>query len=169
MLLDKNMLPRIKRQIPQMEDLLQAEQGYLDVILDTVSWLGDRMILLREEVMNIPNLKIKIRQITGWECDILEDAEHLTLTVRYYYDAETPILEQEERILMYVPAHLKVIHEFFQAYLGQAPLYVGVGVGNFVRYMGFPQEVNGTQAGTAAVPVQAGLYTHSKMIIYPEV
>ena len=41
------------------------------------------MILLREEVMNIPNLKVKIRQITGWECDILEDAEHLTLTIRY--------------------------------------------------------------------------------------
>lgn len=169
MLLDKNMLPKIKRQIPQMEDLLQAEQEYLDVILDMVSWLGDRMILLREEVMNIPNLKAKIRQITGWECDILEDAEHLTLTIRYYFNAETPTLEQEERILMFVPAHLQVIHEFLQAYLGQDPLYVGVGTGNFVKYIGFPQEVNGTQAGTITVPVQAGLFTHSKIIIYPEV
>ena len=32
MLLDEKMLPGIKIRIPQMEDLLQAEQAYLDVV-----------------------------------------------------------------------------------------------------------------------------------------
>jgi len=68
MLLDEKMLPGIKIRIPQMEDLLQAEQAYLDVVLEVVEWLRERMILLNEEVMNIPNLKAKIKQITEWDC-----------------------------------------------------------------------------------------------------
>ena len=86
MLLDEKMLPGIKIRIPQMEDLLQAEQAYLGVVLEVAEWLRERMILLNEEVMNIPNLKAKIKQITGWDCEILEDAEHLTLTIRYYFE-----------------------------------------------------------------------------------
>ena len=104
MLLDEKMLPGIKIRIPQMEDLLQAEQAYLDVVLEVVEWLRERMILLNEEVMNIPNLKAKIKQITGWDCEILEDAEHLTLTIRYYFDAREPVLEQEERIMKVYPS-----------------------------------------------------------------
>ena len=114
MLTSETMLPKIKTRIPQMEDLLQAEQAYLDVIFDLAEWLRGRMELLSEVVMNIPNLKAKIKQITGWDCEILEDAEHLTITIRYYFDAQKPDLEQEKRILMYIPAHLKVIHEFLQ-------------------------------------------------------
>lgn len=168
MLLDENMLPRIKRQIPQVADLLQAEQAYLDVILEQTEWLGGRMTLLKEEVMNIPNLKGKIRQITGWDCGILEDAEHLTLTVRYYFDAQEPVLDQETRILMYIPAHLKVIHEFLQAYQGQRRLYAGMGAGGYVKYRGQPQKINGMQEGTAMINIQSGIYTHSRIIGYPE-
>ena len=62
MLLDEKMLPGIKIRIPQMEDLLSGT-AYLDVVLEVVEWLRERMILLNEEVMNIPNLKAKIKQI----------------------------------------------------------------------------------------------------------
>ena len=122
MLLDEKMLPGIKIRIPQMEDLLQAEQAYLGVILEVAEWLRERMILLNEEVMNIPNLKAKIKQITGWDCEILEDAEHLTLTISYYFDAREPVLEQEERIMKYIPAHLKAVHEYLQRYAGKSCL-----------------------------------------------
>ena len=168
MLLDENMLPKIKTRIPQMEDLLQAEQAYLDVILELVEWLQDRMVLLSEVVMNIPNLQAKIKQITGWNCEILEDAENLTLTVRYYFDAQEPVLEQEAEILKYIPAHLKVIHEFLQAYAGERKLYTGTGLGMYIRYVGRPQETNGSRAGTTEIPPQAGVYMHTKMIVYPE-
>ena len=168
MLLDETMLPRVKTRIPQMADLLQAEQMYLDVILDMVSWLQGRMILLGEVVMNIPNLKAKIKEITGWECDILEDAENLTLTLRYYFDAQEPVLAQEERILMYVPAHLKVIHEFLQSYMGRRPLYAGAGLGAYIKYTGYPQETGGMREGTVRASVQGGIYVHTKLIAYPE-
>ncbi len=52
--------------------------------------------------------------------EILEDAEHLTLTIRYYFDAREPVLEQEERIMKYIPAHLKAVHEYLQRYAGKA-------------------------------------------------
>ena len=169
MLSSETMLPKIKTRIPQMQDLLQAEQKYLDVIFDLAEWLRGRMELLSEVVMNIPNLKAKIKQITGWDSEILEDAEHLTITIRYYFDAQKPDLEQEKRILMYIPAHLKVIHEFLQRYLGLRHLYAGAGSGDRIRYTAYPQEVNGTQKGTAGVTVQGGICTYSKMIIYPEV
>lgn len=168
MLTSEIMLPRIKTRIPQMEDLLQAEQAYLDVILDLTEWLRGRMELLSEVVMNIPNLKAKIRQITGWDCDILEDAAHLTITIRYYFDAETPTLEQESRILVYVPAHLKVIHEFLQRYEGKDTIHVGCGLGSFVQYVGRHQEVNGERAGRCKVDIQANVTVHTKMIAYPE-
>ena len=64
MLLDEKMLPGIKIRIPQMEDLLQAEQAYLGVILEVAEWLRERMILLNEKVMNIPNLKAKIKPVS---------------------------------------------------------------------------------------------------------
>lgn len=168
MLLDEKMLPKIKTRIPQMEDLLQAEQAYLDVVLELVEWLQDRMVLLSEVVMNIPNLKAKIKQITGWDCEIIEDAEHLTLTIRYYFDAQDPTLEQEAEILKYVPAHLKVIHEFLQSYMGTRKVYAGTGLGTYVRYIGRPQEVNGNRSGIAKVCMQGGAYVHTKMVIYPE-
>lgn len=168
MLLDKNMLPSIKRDIPQMTDLLQAEQTYLDVILDMTEWLSGRMELLREDGMTIPNLKVKIKQITGWNCEILEDPEHLTLIIRYYFDAQEPVLKQKKRILMYVPAHLKVIHQYLQAYLGNGRIYMGTGLGGYIKYVGYPQEVNGVQEGTARVEVVSGLYVYSKLIGYPE-
>ncbi|MFQ9653611.1 MAG: hypothetical protein ACLRZZ_28530 [Enterocloster sp.] len=57
MLLDEKMLPGIKIRIPQMEDLLRRSRAYLGVILEVAEWLRERMILLNEEVMNIPNLK----------------------------------------------------------------------------------------------------------------
>lgn len=161
------MLPRIKTRIPQMEDLLQAEQAYLDVILNLTEWLHGRIEMLSEVVMNIPNLKAKIKQITGWDCEILEDAENLTLTIRYYFDAETPFLEQESRILVYIPAHLKVIHEFLQAYHGIEKLHVGGGVGNFVRYVGRHQEVNGQRSGLYRLGIQANVTVHTKMTAYP--
>lgn len=168
MLLDENMLPKIKTRIPQMEDLLQAEQTYLDVVLELMEWLQARMVLLSEVVMNIPNLKEKIKQITGWNCEILEDAENLTLTIRYYFDAQEPLLEQETEILKYIPAHLKVIHEFLQTYAGSRKLYTGAGIGTHVRYVGRPQETNGSRSGTAHIEVRAGVYMHTKMIVYPE-
>lgn len=142
MILDDSMLPRIKRQIPQMADLLQAEQGYLDVILNTAEWLGNRMILIREDVMNIPNLKEKIKQITGWNCEILEDPEHLTITIRYYFDALEPVLEQEERILMYIPAHLKVIHDFLQKYAFFQHMHVGNVCYTHSKFLSYPEEKN---------------------------
>lgn len=168
MLLDEKMLPPIKTRIPQMEELLQAEQAYLDVVLELVEWLHGRMVLLSEVVMNIPNLKAKIKQVTGWDCEILEDAEHLTLTIRYYFDAQEPVLEQEAEILKYIPAHLKVIHGFLQAYIGTRRIYTGTGLGTYARYTGRPQETNGVRSGTADIPLYGGLYVHTRMIIYPE-
>lgn len=168
MLFDETMLPRIKTRIPQMEDLLQAEQAYLDVILDMAYWLGDRTMLIGEEVMNIPNLKAKIKQITGWDCDILEDAEHLTITIRYYFDAWEPLIEQEQRILMYVPAHLKVVHEFLQKYAGTARIRMRVGAGSVTRYTCYPQEVNGARSGTAAIRIRHAGCACIKLIAYPE-
>ena len=168
MLLDEKMLPGIKIRIPQMEDLLLAEQAYLGVILEVAEWLRERMILLNEEVMNIPNLKAKIKQITGWDCEILEDAEHLTLTIRYYFDAREPVLEQEERIMKYIPAHLKAVHEYLQRYAGKRKLYAGTTLGTYVRYIGRPQETNGHREGKAHVRVQGNVYIHTKMIVYPE-
>lgn len=168
MLLDEKMLPRIKIRIPQMEDLLQAEQAYLDVILEVAEWLRERMILLNEEVMNIPNLKAKIKQITGWDCEILEDAEHLTLTIRYYFDAREPVLEQEERIMKYIPAHLKAVHEYLQRYVGKRKLYAGTTLGIYVRYIGRPQETNGHRERMAYIRIQGNMYIHTKMIVYPE-
>lgn len=147
MLLDEKMLPGIKIRIPQMEDLLQAEQAYLGVILEVAEWLRERMILLNEEVMNIPNLKAKIKQITGWDCEILEDAEHLTLTISYYFDAREPVLEQEERIMKYIPAHLKAVHEYLQRYAGKRKLYAGTTLGTYVRYIGRLQKRMGTGKG----------------------
>lgn len=168
MLTSERMLPKIKTRIPQMKELLQAEQAYLDVIFNLTEWLRGRMELLSEVVMNIPNLKAKIKQITGWDCDIIEDAEHLTITIRYYFDAETPILEQEQRILVYVPAHLKVIHEFLQCYEGKETIHVGCGLGSFIRYVGRHQEVNGSRTGKCRVGIQANITVHTKMIAYPE-
>lgn len=168
MLLDEKMLPSIKTRIPQMQDLLQTEQAYLDVILEFVDWLQGRMILLGEAVMNIPNLKEKIRQITGWNCEIIEDAENLTVTIRYYYDAQEPILEQQAEILKYVPAHLKVIHEFLQKYTGTQRVFTGTGAGIYVKYTCMPQETNGVRSGKAEVGIQGNVYIHTKMIAYPE-
>ncbi len=168
MLLDDKMLPEIKIRIPQMQDLLQAEQAYLDVILEFVDQLQGRMILLSEVVMNIPNLKKKIKQITGWNCEIIEDAENLTLTIRYYYDAQTPVLEQQEEILKYVPAHLKVIHEFLQKYVGKKTLFTGTGAGMYIKYICMPQEINGIRSGKAKIEIQGNVYIHTKMIAYPE-
>ena len=168
MLLDEKMLPKIKVRSPQMEDLLQAEQAYLDVVLELLQWLHDRMVLISEVVMNIPNLRAKIKQVTGWDCEILEDAEHLTLTIRYYFDAQAPALEQEKEILKYVPAHLKVIHEFLQSYGGSRRLFTGTGLGAYVRYIGKPQETNGKRFGTDKIPLQSGVYVHTRTIIYPE-
>ena len=168
MLLDEKMLPKIKTRIPQMADLLQAEQAYLDVVLELVEWLQDRMVLLSEVVMNIPNLKAKIKQITGWNCEIFEDAENLTLTIRYYFDAQEPDLEQEKEILKYIPAHLKVIHGFLQVYTGTRKLYTGTGLGTYVRYVGKPQDTNGIRSGTADITMFDGVYTHTRMIVYPE-
>lgn len=168
MLLDEKMLPKIKTRIPQMEDLLQAEQAYLDVILELAEWLRERMVLLSEVVMNIPNLKRKIRQITGWDCEILEDAEHLTLTIRYYFDAGEPVLEQEREILKYIPAHLKVIQGFIQIYAGSRTLFAGDGLGSYVKYIGHPQETNGIRSGTADIRIKSGMYVYTKMILYPE-
>lgn len=168
MLLDEKMLPNIKTRISQMADLLQAEQAYLDVVLELVEWLQDRMVLISEVVMNIPNLKAKIKQITGWNCEILEDAENLTLTIRYYFDAQEPTLDQEAEILKYIPAHLKVIHGYLQVYAGWRNVYTGSGLGTYVKYIGRPQETNGTRSGIARVRTGCGAYIHTKMKIYPE-
>lgn len=169
MLTDETMLPQIKRQIPQMGDLLQAEQAYLDVILSMAIWLEGRMALLREPVMNIQNLKAKIKQITGWDVEILEDAERLTLTIRYYYDAREPVLEQEAKILMHIPAHLKVVHEFLQSYAAPVVIYAGAGMDYHTRYTGHMMEINGASSGTINVNLSAGAFIHTKLICYPEV
>ena len=79
-----------------------------------------------------------------------------------------PVLEQEERIMKYIPAHLKAVHEYLQRYAGKRKLYAGTTLGTYVRYIGRPQETNGHREGKAHVRVQGNVYIHTKMIVYPE-
>ena len=65
MILDEKMLQGITLRIPQMEDLIQAEQAYMGVILEVAEWMRERRILLNAAVMIITHMTAKITSITG--------------------------------------------------------------------------------------------------------
>lgn len=143
-LLDKDMLPEIRRAVPQLYDVLQTEELYLGDVQAFMDWIRERMLLLRAEVMTPENLKKKIKQVTGLDCDILEDAEHLTVMLRYHDDAEAPYIPREKEVLMYVPAHLKVEISFLQHYAGTKRYYAGTACAGVIRYKAKPAQRGGT-------------------------
>ena len=141
-LLNENMLPRIKRMIPQVFDVLQTEDKVLDIFIDYIAYLKERTILLKTDVMNIPNLQKRIKAMTGLDTEITEDAEHLTLRIRYLYDATEPAFEFEQRVLDNIPAHLKVITEYLKRYSDSKNIYIGPVMSGFIKYKGAPMEIN---------------------------
>lgn len=167
-LLDKDMLPDIRRAVPQLYDTLQTEDKYIEVILKFVDWLTARMVLLRSDVMTPENLREKIRQITGLECDIIEDAEHLTITLRYHEDTEVPYIPKEKEVLAYVPAHLKVITSFLQKYAGTCRVNAGPALARTVRYIAKPMTQNKQTVRSISLVPGNSLFIHSRVTAYPK-
>lgn len=137
-LLDPQMLPEWERKMPQMYDLLQAEDRYIEAMYRFADFLEDRMVLLRPEGITLPVLEDKILKITGYRCKIIEDSEHLTIRIRYYYDAQDPFFAWRDNVLKYVPTHLKVIMDYLQEYSGQTLHYVGAIGSGAVRLTAYP-------------------------------
>lgn len=168
-LTDETMLPKIKRQIPEVYDVLQAEDQYLDVMIDFFELLRQRTVLLKAVVMSIPNLKAKIKSITGLDCEIIEYSEKLTLRLRYLYDAETPGFLWTEKVLSFVPAHLKVIAEYLKEYSGNRRSYAGTaaGSGSF-KYRVQPVELNRKMKRNTQINLKSGGFCYTRLIVYPK-
>lgn len=167
-LTDETMLPKIKRQIPEVYDVLQAEEQYLDVMIDFFELLRQRTVLLKAVVMNIPNLKAKIKSITGLDCEIIEYPEKLTLRLRYLCDADTPAFQWTERVLSFVPAHLKVIMEYLKEYSGDRRSYAGAAGSGSFKYRVQPVELNRKVKRNINLDLQSGGFCHTKLIAYPK-
>lgn len=157
-LLNDNMLPRIKRIIPQVYDVLQTEDKELDILINYIDYLKERTILLKTEVMNIPNLQKRIKNITGLDTEIIEDAEHLTLKIRYLYDSETPQFEFEQKVLDQIPAHLKVITEYLKRLSGKTAVYIGPAGSVKVVYKASPMKADQTKKVSGQTVVSVNGY-----------
>lgn len=157
-LLNENMLPRIKRIIPQVYDVLQTEDKALDILIDYIAYLKERTVLLQADVMNIPNLQKRIKTITDLDTEIAEDAEHLTLRIRYLYDATEASFEFEQRVLDNIPAHLKVITEYLKRLSGNTSVYIGPAGSVKVKYKALPMETDQTKKVSGQTPVSVNGY-----------
>lgn len=167
-LLEEQMLPKHIREIPQMYDLLQAEEGYLEDLLSFSQFLEHRMILLRAVVMNVPNLQKKIESLTGLHCSITEDPEHLLLRIRCFKDAKTPEFSFRDKILHYIPAHLKVVFYYQKSYSGLCRSYLGSFGIESVRYRAEPMERNRKVRREGVLPFSQSAFSYVRWTAYPK-
>lgn len=167
-LLEEQMLPKHIREIPQMYDLLQAEDGYLEDLLSFTRFLEHRMVLLRAVVMNVPNLQKKIESLTGLRCSITEDPEHLLLRILCFKDARTAEFLFQEQILRYIPAHLKVTFCYQKSYSGLCRSYLGSFGIESVRYRAEPMERNRKVQSEGILSLSQTSFSYVRWTAYPK-
>lgn len=100
--------------------------------------------------------------------DLMKDYRGTLDHLRYLCDAETPGFLWTEKVLSFVPAHLKVIMEYLKEYSGEKKSYAGSAGSKSFRYRVQPIELNRKVKKNTDIDLQSGGSCHIRLIAYPK-
>lgn len=108
---EKRMLPRRMRTMYQMEELLQAEQIILDIIIKVMEEIEESLEEIREETLTVERL-ISIAQILSRTSCVVEEYPE-NVKIRLIFEQLVGFHSRIQRKLLdLIPAHLEVVFAY---------------------------------------------------------